>query len=305
MAKERYKINKQDEISALYDSGSEAVREIMTIPVSDLCLWAEQPRKFYDPEGIEKLAETYRVHGILEPLIVRRNGNGEHAYQVVAGARRLLAAQKAALSEVPVKLLDLTDAQAMDIAHLENAAREDLNPLEDTDYMLRRAEMRLEMGRDACVRIIRAVARNQESILGLKLTDEHRAIVNELFADTGVSLKNFVTNRLILLSLPEPIKDAILNKQLPYSFAHILKPVKDEEFLNALIARIASREITRKEVKVEVERHLGKIRHPTSRSRYATAIQLLQDAEEASLPAEQDQRITELLNELQQLLSNN
>ena len=88
-----------------------------------------QPRKEFDREALQQLADSIREHGVLQPLLVRTIG--ESSYQLVAGERRWRAARMAGISEVPVIVKELDDTQAMEIALIENLQREDLNPIEE------------------------------------------------------------------------------------------------------------------------------------------------------------------------------
>src|SRR5258706_3886801 len=86
-----------------------------------------QPRTVFQPERLEELAESIRVNGIIQPLIVRRQGE---EYQIIAGERRWRAAQLAGLAEVPVVVQDVADPQMLEIALVENIQREELHPIE-------------------------------------------------------------------------------------------------------------------------------------------------------------------------------
>ena len=87
-----------------------------------------QPRRSFDDTKIDKLASSIRDKGIIQPLLVRRNGDG---YELIAGERRLRAAQKAGLREVPVVVREASDTDALQLALIENLQREDLNPIEE------------------------------------------------------------------------------------------------------------------------------------------------------------------------------
>ena len=89
----------------------------------------DQPRKEFDPEELENLAESIRVHGLIQPLTVRELPTGY--YQIIAGERRWRAARLAKLSEVPVVVIDADDRKAMELALIENLQRQDLNPVEE------------------------------------------------------------------------------------------------------------------------------------------------------------------------------
>ena len=89
----------------------------------------DQPRKDFDPEELEALAESIRTHGILQPLAVRETGEGH--YQIIAGERRWRAARQAGLSEIPAVILEADDARVRELALIENLQRQDLNSIEE------------------------------------------------------------------------------------------------------------------------------------------------------------------------------
>ncbi len=92
-----------------------------------------QPRRVLDMHKIEELAESIKIHGVLQPLLVRVSPKSEKFYEIIAGERRWRAAQRAQCHDVPVIILDLDDAQAYEIALIENLQREDLNPIDEAD----------------------------------------------------------------------------------------------------------------------------------------------------------------------------
>ncbi|MDR5652659.1 ParB/RepB/Spo0J family partition protein [Ruixingdingia sedimenti] len=100
------------------------------LPIEALAPNPGQPRRDFDPEGLEELAQSIREHGVIQPLIVRRQPEGE-GYQIVAGERRWRAAQMAKLHEVPVVVRDYSDTEVLEVAIIENIQRADLNPVEE------------------------------------------------------------------------------------------------------------------------------------------------------------------------------
>ena len=88
----------------------------------------EQPRKDFNEEAMEELAESMKVYGVLQPLLVQKKGD---YYEIIAGERRWRAAKLAGLKEVPVVIREYTKQQTMEIALIENVQREDLNPIEE------------------------------------------------------------------------------------------------------------------------------------------------------------------------------
>ena len=130
----------------------------------------DQPRKEFDPEELENLAESIRVHGLIQPLTVREMPTGY--YQIIAGERRWRAARIAKLSEVPVVVIDADDRKAMELALIENLQRQDLNPVEEAlgyktlmeDYGLTQEEAAARVGksRPAVANALRLLGLNPE-----------------------------------------------------------------------------------------------------------------------------------------------
>ena len=104
------------------------------VKLSDIHRPAQQPRRYFDPSSLQELVASIKLHGILQPLLVRPLPQG--GYELVAGERRYLAATEAQFSEVPVVVKELDDESALAISLIENLQREDLNPLEETEGIL-------------------------------------------------------------------------------------------------------------------------------------------------------------------------
>lgn len=120
--------------------GDMAVKEhakdsVQDLPVEYLQRGKYQPRKDMDPERLQELADSIRAQGIIQPIIVREIGYNR--YEIIAGERRWRAGQLAGIAEVPVVIKDIEDRAAMAIALIENIQREDLNPLEEAEALLR------------------------------------------------------------------------------------------------------------------------------------------------------------------------
>ncbi len=110
--------------------------------LSDIHLPAQQPRRYFDPESLQKLVDSIKQHGILQPLLVRSIPQG--GYELVAGERRYRAASIAQLSEVPIVVKELDDESALAISLIENLQREDLNPVEETEGILQLLAIKLK-----------------------------------------------------------------------------------------------------------------------------------------------------------------
>lgn len=101
----------------------------ISLPISQIERYPGQPRQYFDPEALAELAESIKLHGIIQPLTVRKLSSGYH--QIIAGERRWRAARLAGLQEVPVIVIEADDKKMAALAMIENLQREDLNPMEE------------------------------------------------------------------------------------------------------------------------------------------------------------------------------
>ena len=101
------------------------------VAIADLLRNPYQPRQNFKEEKLEELANSIKKNGIIQPIAVRPSKSNLSKYEIVAGERRWLAAQKAGLHEIPVTILDLSDVESLEVAIVENIQRDDLNPIED------------------------------------------------------------------------------------------------------------------------------------------------------------------------------
>ena len=101
------------------------------ISISDLSRNPYQPRQSFSEAKLEELSNSIKKNGIIQPIAVRPNKLGDGKYEIVAGERRWLAAQRAGLHEIPVTILDLSDVESLEVAIVENIQRDDLNPIEE------------------------------------------------------------------------------------------------------------------------------------------------------------------------------
>lgn len=112
-----------DDVMKTESSGS------LSLPISQVETCSSQPRKRFDDESLQELADSISQHGIIQPLTVRKLSSGY--YQIIAGERRWRAARLAGLQEVPVIVIEADDREAAELAMIENLQREDLNPMEE------------------------------------------------------------------------------------------------------------------------------------------------------------------------------
>jgi len=156
----------------------EASGEIVNADINAVVPNADQPRKVFKPQEIEELAESIKEFGIIQPLIVKQNGD---TYTIIAGERRWRAANAAGLSVVPVIVRDYTELEILGIALIENIQREDLNPVEEAmcykrlneDFGITQDEIAKKIGKSRshisnCIRILKL----QDSVLEMVSQEE-------------------------------------------------------------------------------------------------------------------------------------
>jgi ParB family chromosome partitioning protein len=107
------------------------IKQSNTVSISDLTRNPYQPRQNFREEKLDELANSIKKNGIIQPIAVRPNKIENGKYEIVAGERRWIAAQRAGLHEIPVRILDLSDVESLEVAIVENIQRDDLNPIEE------------------------------------------------------------------------------------------------------------------------------------------------------------------------------
>jgi ParB family chromosome partitioning protein len=177
--------------------------ELIRLPVRAIRPNRFQPRKDFDEESISELADSIREKGIVQPLVVRKAGDG---YELVFGERRLRAAKKLALEKVPCVLMDVDDRELLEIALVENLQREDLNPIE-------------------------------EGMAYQALMERFSLSQSDVAAKVGKS-RSAVANAVRLLKLPERIRRMILEGKITSGHARALLAVHGESEQCALAEKI-------------------------------------------------------------------
>ena len=102
-----------------------------TVSISDLSRNPNQPRQHFSELKLEELANSIKKNGVIQPIAVRQSKSDTNKYEIVAGERRWLAAQRAGLHEIPVNILELSDLESLEVAIVENIQRDDLTPIEE------------------------------------------------------------------------------------------------------------------------------------------------------------------------------
>lgn len=175
------------------------------VPIERISPNPDQPRKRFDEAGIAELAKSLKASGIIQPLVVRKDPGKPGQYQIVAGERRWRAAQRAGIHEAPVVVRDLTDAEVMQLALVENIQRTNLNPIEEGAALKR-------------------------------LMDEFGHTQEELSSALGKS-RSHVANLLRLLGLPGEVRRMVESGQLTAGHARALVVAKNPGRIAREIAR--------------------------------------------------------------------
>ena len=205
--------------SAAFSLDGDAGNGTLSVRLSSIEPNRSQPRKSFDDNSLAELADSIREHGILQPLLVRRVPGASldgDCYQLVAGERRWRAARMAGLSEVPVVVRDMTEAEVMEFGLIENLQREDLNPLEEAGGY-------------------------QELIETYGLTQE--AVARKV----GRS-RSAVANALRILRLPEAVRPYLIDGSLSMGHAKALLGIEDGEELCRLAKLAAEKGLSVREV---------------------------------------------------------
>lgn len=205
-----------------------------------------QPRKEINPDAFEMLVESIREKGIQHPLLVRPNGR---QYELVAGQRRLLAAQHLNLTEVPVVIRDLSDVDALAAAIIENLTRENLNPVDETDAILQLLGLELNRPVDDITTLLyrmqRTLRGGAHNVMG---ADEEK--VERVFSGLGkMTWASFVQNRLPILSYPADLLSAVRSGKLAYTKARELTRVRDADARQELLERAVGETLSLPDVK--------------------------------------------------------
>ena len=193
-------------LEALIPSAGPAQPMVRDLPIAELENNPFQPRKHFDEATLEELASTIREHGILTPVVARRVADG---FQIIAGERRIRAAKLAGLTRVPTIVKEANDAQALEMALVENLQREDLNPLEAAhayqklveEFGLTQEELAGRLGRDRSsvansLRLLRLPKKIQDDVADGSLSEGHaRALLGLERTSDQLKARDIVVRR--------------------------------------------------------------------------------------------------------------
>ena len=192
------------------------------IRISDIEPRRDQPRKTFDKEALEVLADSIAAYGVLQPIIVRVNPINEGTYEIIAGERRWRASKMAGLTEIPAVVFDGDDLKAAQVALIENIQREDLNPVEEA------------MGYGA-------------------LMDKFGLTQDQVAKQVGKS-RSAVANILRLLNLPAEVLDMLREETITEGHARALLALGSGDLMIECAAKVVERHLSVRETEAMVSR---------------------------------------------------
>ena len=194
--------------------------QISLLKISMIDPKSDQPRKNFDKEALEELADSIVENGLLQPILVREYGMGR--YQIIAGERRFRASKLAGLTEIPSIILDKDDRKVAEIALIENIQREDLNPIEEA--MAYRA-----------------------------LAEEYQLTQEEVSMKVGKS-RSAIANSTRLLDLPEDVLTLVASGELSAGHGRTLLGLKNRDDMLALAEKVIVSDLSVRQLEEEVKR---------------------------------------------------
>lgn len=208
-------------LGALISTANEETQSggVVELKINEIEPNVGQPRKKFDDVKLMQLSESIREHGIVQPIIVRREDN---IYKIVAGERRWRAARLAGLSSVPVIIKDVSNKQVMEMALIENIQREDLNPIEEAEAYER-------------------------------LINEHNMTQEELSKSIGKN-RSTIANIIRLLALCEKVKENLINGDISSGHARALLSIENKDIQEKVCEEIIEKSLNVRETENLVKR---------------------------------------------------
>lgn len=204
------------------DDASAPAKSFFEVDISLLDTDPSQPRKNFDAEKLEELAQSIRTHGVMQPLLVVQSGG---RYTIIAGERRYRAARIAGLERLPVIPKDLTDNEILEISLIENIQREDLNAIEQAQ--------------------------------ALKTLMENYSLTQEEVSKRVGKSRSAIANLTRLIGLPDPVKQMVRDGSLSAGHARALLPLEDEKEIANAAHLAASRDFSVRQIEEYVRRLLS------------------------------------------------
>jgi ParB family chromosome partitioning protein len=194
---------------------------VSTLRIADIEPRSDQPRKLFEREALETLAESIGQYGVLQPIIVRESAALAGTYEIIAGERRWRAAKMAGLSEIPVVILEGDDLKAAQVSIIENIQRENLNPVE-------------------------------EALAYRTLMERFDLTQDQVSQQVGKSRSN-IANMMRLLDLPDSVLELLREGSITTGHARALLGLDREEDIPVLAERILQNDLTVRDVERDVK----------------------------------------------------
>lgn len=208
----------------------EVVKEVpieMTLKIKDIEINKDQPRKQFNEDALQELADSITQHGIIEPLVVTKR---DDYYLLVSGERRWRAAMKAGLTEVPVVIKDYTDQQVLEIGLIENIQRENLNPIEEAQ---------------AYKKLIEEFHLKQDDV-----------------AERVSKSRSAITNIMRLLKLCEQVQEMVIDEKLSNGHARALLAIEDSELQYETACNVFDQRLSVRETEKLVKKIINEQKNP-------------------------------------------
>ncbi|WP_455100476.1 ParB/RepB/Spo0J family partition protein [Parvimonas micra] len=196
---------------------------LLTIDLDKLKAREDQPRKNFDDDSLEELANSIKADGVIQPIVVRKVGD---KYEIIAGERRFRASKLAGLEKVPIVVKNVSDRKARELALVENIQREDLNPIE-------------------------------EAISLKTLMEEYKLTQQELSDIVGKS-RSYIANNLRLLNLSDYIKEYLIRGELSPSQGRTLLSLETEEERKKYLDKLLVKEVNIRDVEKKAKQSKNK-----------------------------------------------
>ncbi|WP_278554777.1 ParB/RepB/Spo0J family partition protein [Parvimonas micra] len=196
---------------------------LLTVDLDKLKAREDQPRKNFDDDSLEELANSIKADGVIQPIVVRKVGD---KYEIIAGERRFRASKLAGLEKVPIIVKNVSDRKARELALVENIQREDLNPIE-------------------------------EAISLKTLMEEYKLTQQELSDIVGKS-RSYIANNLRLLNLSDYIKDYLIRGELSPSQGRTLLSLETEEERKKYLDKLLVKEVNIRDVEKKAKQSKNK-----------------------------------------------
>ncbi|MBE6773307.1 MAG: ParB/RepB/Spo0J family partition protein [Ruminococcaceae bacterium] len=199
----------------------------LRLPITEIEPNRDQPRKHFDDEALQELCDSIKIHGVIQPLVVRPISDG--GYQLIAGERRWRASRMAGLTEVPVVIREMAENETMEIALIENLQREDLNPIEEAE--------------------------------GFRVLMDNYNLTQQEAAERVGKSRPAVANTMRLLALPVKTLDYVKNGKLSAGHARALLPINEEARINLVADEIIRKGLSVRDVEKMVKNILSDKKH--------------------------------------------